>query len=79
MVKVGDKVKWQGRETRVTSRAAAGRHIRWGLEDGRTVLDLEQKVASGQAEVVRERTVRTQPLRVETRDDTPVFGEDHED
>lgn len=69
MVKVGDRVRISGREAKVTGRWGQGKHVAWSLDDGTTVLDLQDKVEAGDAEVLPERIVRTQPLRVEEEDE----------
>lgn len=52
MVQAGDRVKVQGREATVTSSWGQGKHTVWSLDDGTTVMDLAEKVAAGQAEVL---------------------------
>lgn len=87
MVKQGDRVRLEGREATVETQWGSGKHTTSRLSDGREVLDLHVLVASGKAEVLPEersgRTVRTQPLRVERRDDVPERmpreDEDHEE
>jgi len=52
MVKKGDKVKVQGKEACVTSSWGQGKHTAWSLDDGRVVLDLDQLIDSGAAELL---------------------------
>lgn len=78
MVQAGDRVRVQGREARVVSSWGQGKHTVWSLDDGTTVLDLEKKVAAGQAEVLRDRVTKTQPLHEEWRD-LPFEDDDHEE
>lgn len=71
-VKQGDRVRLEGREATVETQWGSGKHTTSRLSDGREVLDLHVLVASGKAEVLpEERSGRTQPLRVERRDDIP--------
>ena len=74
MVKQGDRVKVDGREACVTSSWGQGKHTVWALDDGTTVLDLDKKVASGDAEVLKAPVRRVEPKR-----DMPLYGEDHLD
>lgn len=54
MVQVGDRIRINGTEDRVIGRIASGRHVKWYLESGETIIDLEEKVAAGNIEVLRE-------------------------
>jgi hypothetical protein len=64
MVKVGDKVRVDGREVRVTSSWGQGKHRVYALDDNTTVLDLDQKVQSGEAEIIPEQVVKPKPFRM---------------
>lgn len=90
MVKQGDRVKVQGREACVTSSWGQGKHTVWSLDDGTTVMDLAEKIAAGQAEILapapapepveEPQLTRRQRREIERSEDKrSTFGEDHED
>jgi len=83
MVKQGDRVRVEGREARVTSSWGQGKHTAWALDDGTTVLDLEQKVAAGHAEVLAaEPVIDSRPTRRERQREIerlPRAEHDHEE
>jgi len=41
-LKVGDSVRVEGREGKIISRTAAGKHVRFVLDDGRVYVDLDK-------------------------------------
>ena len=63
MVKSGDTIKINDKVARVISHWGQGRHTAFQLDDGRTILDLDQLVANGQALIVAVAEVET-PSRV---------------
>lgn len=69
MVKQGDRVKVDGCEACVVSSWGQGKHTAWALDDGRTVLDLENKVASGTAIII----VVPEPASIPTRSERRTF------
>jgi hypothetical protein len=86
MVKQGDRVRLEGREATVETQWGSGKHTTSRLSDGREVLDLHVLVSSGVAEVLEarpepapERELTRRERRDREREETPVFGEDHED
>ncbi len=84
MVKQGDRVRLDGREAKVETQWGSGKHTTSRLSDGREVLDLHVLVANGTAEILQARPepapelTRRQRRELE-REETPMFGEDHED
>jgi hypothetical protein len=63
MVQKGDRVRVQGREACVVSSWGQGKHTVWSLDDNTTVLDLEEKIKAGDAEVLSSRpTIEPNPV-----------------
>lgn len=55
-LKIGDKVRVDGKESYVTGSWGAGRHMMWKLEDGREIVDLHVAVANGSVAVIPSQT-----------------------
>ena len=43
MVNVGDTILLGGKTVKIVGRVAAGKHVKWTLDDGRTITDLDQR------------------------------------
>lgn len=84
MVKQGDIVTVNGVSACVETIWGQGRHRVFKLDDGRTVFDLHEKVANGEAVVEGSAPVRPQPrvepdLDEEDDEVLPEYGEDYLD
>jgi len=83
MVKQNDKVRIDGRELKVTSIWAQGRHKVYSMSDESLILDLDKKIESGKAELVKENTYSYKNTSMGHKDKeiekTPSVEEDHEE
>ena len=75
MIKNGTRVVVEGKGTTVEGSWASGKHRRYILADGRTVLDLNHT----HVEVITQPTTEDKPSRKPKRNNMPLYGEDHLD